>query len=386
MGVRARLAVYYLALFGVLGVLVPFWPLWLEAHGLGPESIALVLGAGQWIRVVASPLAGTIVDRTGERRLTMIVLGVLATTGFILYGQVQGVVAFAILSAFTNGTYIPLIPLADTLTLARERSHGISYGSIRLWGSIAFILASVGCGELLSFTDEGVILIALVACMATTTLAGFALPDPPPPRDRPAPPPVGALLRRPAFYVFVVAAAFAQASHAIYYAFGSIHWKAAGHSTTVVGMLWAIGVIAEILLFLVGRRLTARFAPATLIGAGALTGLVRWGILGSTTALGALVFAQLLHATTFGAVHLGAMAFFAKRIPMGLAARAQTIYAAVVGGLAMGTAISLAGPLYRAEGGGAFHYAAAASAMAAILALVLRFTPDPGDPEPTNPY
>ncbi len=386
MGVRARLAVYYLALFGVLGVLVPFWPLWLASRGLGPESIALVLGAGQWIRVVASPAAGTLVDRTGRRRATMIALGILATTGFVLFGRVEGVVAFAILSAFTNGAYIPLIPLADTLTLARERSHGISYGSVRLWGSIAFILASVGCGELVSFGDVDVVLVLLIAIMAATTLAAFTLPDPPPKRDRPAPPPIARLLRRPAFFVFVGAAALAQASHAVYYAFGSIHWEAAGHSPAVVGMLWALGVIAEILLFLVGRRLTARFAPSTLIGIGALSGLARWGIIGATTWLPALALAQLLHAGTFGAVHLGAMAFLAQRIPSGLSARAQTIYAAVVGGLAMGTAIPLSGPLYRALGGGAFHYAAILSAVAVLLAVALRFTPDPGDPEPAHPY
>jgi PPP family 3-phenylpropionic acid transporter len=304
----------------------------------------------------------------------------------VLFGQAEGLIVFVLLSAFTNGAYIPLIPLADTLALARERSHGISYGSVRLWGSIAFILASVGCGELLSFGDEDVVLYSLVAIMSLTTVTAFALPDPPPRRDRPAPPPIGLLLRRPAFFVFVASAALAQASHAVYYAFGSIHWEAAGHSTAVVGMLWALGVIAEILLFLAGRRLTARFAPATLIGVGALTGLVRWGIIGSTTLLPALVFAQLLHATTFGAVHLGAMAFLAQRIPSGLSARAQTIYAAVVGGLAMGIAVPLSGPLYRELGGGAFHYAAIPSAGAVVLAVILRFTPDPGDGAPANPY
>jgi len=389
MGVRARLAVYYLALFGILGVAVPFWPLWLASRGLGPEAIALVLGAGQWIRILTSPAAGAFVDRTGLRRATMVALGAIATLGFFLFGQVEGLALFVLLSAMTNGAFIPLIPLADTLTLARERSHGISYGSIRLWGSVAFIVSAIGCGELLELGPTDVVLWSILVLAFATTVSAFGLPDPPEKSRAESRVPVGALLRHRAFYVFVAAAALAQASHAVYYAFGSIHWEAAGHSSTIVGILWGGGVLAEIGLFIVGRRLTARFAPATLIAVGALAGLARWGITGATTALPWLAFAQLLHALTFGAVHLGAMTFLATRIPSSLATRAQTIYAAVVGGVAMGTAIPLSGPLYRAVGAQAFHYAALLSGAAAILALVLRAMPErpvPGQGADPNPY
>lgn len=371
MGVRTRLAIYYAVLFGVLGVMVPFWPLWLAARGLGPESIALVLGAGQWVRIVASPAVGAYVDRSGRRRATMVALGGLAAAGFIAFGQVDGLVLFVLLSVLTNGAFIPLIPLADSLTLARERTHGISYGSVRLWGSVAFIAASVGCGEMLERASTDVVLFAMVTLTAATAVFALGLPDPAERGERAPAPPLAPLLKRPPFLLFVTAGALAQASHAVYYAFGSIHWEAAGHSSTIVGMLWALGVLAEVVLFVAGGRLTARFAPSTLIAVGASAGLVRWGILGASTALPALALAQLLHALTFGAVHLGAMSYLATRVPTGMAARGQTIYTAAVGGVAMGIAIPVAGPLYRAFEGGAFHWAAGLSAIATLLALGL---------------
>jgi PPP family 3-phenylpropionic acid transporter len=375
--VRPRLAVHYLALFGALGVSVPFWPLWLSSRGLGPDAIALVLGAGQWIRIVASPVVGAWVDRTESRKQTMIALGILSSLAFSAFAWADGLLAFVCLSALANAAFVPLIPLSDSLALARERSHGISYGSVRVWGSVAFILSSVGAGQLLGLTSVDVVLIAIVAFTVTTTLTSAALPDPSPRGPRPTPPPLRALLRRPAFPVFIIAAALAQASHSVYYAFATIHWEAAGHSSAVVGALWAEGVFAEVVLFIVGARLTNRFKPSTLIAFGAATGIVRWWVLGVTTALPAIAAAQLLHASTFGAVHLGAMTFLARRVPSGLSARAQTLYAAAVGGVAMGIAIPASGPLYRILGGGAFQCAAVLSGVAAVLAVVVRFIPDP---------
>lgn len=371
MGVRSRLALFYASLFVALGVGVPFWPVWLESRGLGPEAIALVLGAGQWVRIVASPAAGAFVDRTGRRRATMVALAIIASLAFVAFDHASGLLLFVALSALANGALIPLIPLADSLTLARERSHGISYGSIRLWGSLSFIAASLIAGELLAIGPKDIIVWSLIASTAVTSLVAFGLPDPPEVRSERRPEPVGGLLRRKSFLVFLAAGAMAQASHSVYYAFGSIHWAAAGHSTTIVGGLWAIGVLAEVALFVVGARLTTRFSPAALIAAGSVGGLIRWTMLGSTTSLGALFVAQLLHAATFGAVHLGAMRFLSSRVPTGLAARGQTIYAAVVGGGAMGIAIPLSGPLYRAVGGAAFYYAAGFSAVALGCALVL---------------
>ncbi|RLB45959.1 MAG: 3-phenylpropionate MFS transporter [Deltaproteobacteria bacterium] len=376
MGVRSRLALYYAALFAALGVGVPFWPVWLESRGLGPDAIALVLGAGQWVRIVASPAAGAYVDRSGRRRATMVGMAIIASLAFVAFDHAAGLVLFVALSALANGALIPLIPLADSLTLTREKSHGISYGSIRLWGSLSFIVASLVAGELLAIGPKDIIVWSLIAATAVTAVVALGLPDPPESRSQARPAPIGKLLRQKSFLVFLAAGAMAQASHSVYYAFGSIHWAAAGHSPTIVGALWALGVLAEVALFVVGTRLTTRFSPATLIAVGSIGGLVRWLILGSTTSLDALVVAQLLHAATFGAVHLGAMRFLSSRVPMGLAARGQTIYAAVVGGGAMGIAIPLAGPLYRVVGGAAFYYAAGFSAVALGLALVLGFVDD----------
>jgi PPP family 3-phenylpropionic acid transporter len=181
---------------------------------------------------------------------------------------------------------------------------------------------------------------------------------------------IATLLAQPRFVLFVATASLLQASHAVYNGFSSLHWRAAGISETVIGELWAEGVIAEVLLFSVSGFFVARLGPIGLLMLAGICGVVRWTVLAQTTDMTALVVIQLLHAITFGAVHLGAMHFVARNAPPGLSATAQGIYASS-SGLAMGLAMIGAGSLFASFQGKAFFAMAAISAVGTGLALLL---------------
>jgi PPP family 3-phenylpropionic acid transporter len=155
-----------------------------------------------------------------------------------------------------------------------------------------------------------------------------------------------------------------QGSHAAYYAFGSIHWQALGFSAGVIGLLWAWGVVAEVALFLWGRGLVERLGVRGLILLAAGAGLVRWPIMALSESLAPLIFAQALHALTFGAMHLAAIKLLQERVPGSLGGTAQTLLGAAVG--AMTTLLTLAsGPGYAALGAGIFW------AMAGLCGVVV---------------
>ena len=61
------------------------------------------------------------------------------------------------------------------------------------------------------------------------------------------------LLREPAFVAAIAAASLVQASHAVYYGFATIDWQGASYDGSVIGALWALGVVAEIALFALER-------------------------------------------------------------------------------------------------------------------------------------
>ena len=177
-------------------------------------------------------------------------------------------------------------------------------------------------------------------------------------------------VRDPRFLVFLLAASAVQASHAVLNGFSGIHWKAAGHSELVVGLLWGGSVLVEIILFAFSGAVVARLGASRLLVLGAAAALVRWLILAETVALPGLVVAQLLHAVTFGATYLATMHFIAGYAPKGLKATAQGAYASV-SGVIMGLALVASGELYSGFAGGAFYGMAGLSAVALVLSLLM---------------
>ena len=118
---------------------------------------------------------------------------------------------------------------------------------------------------------------------------------------------------------FVVGASALQPSHQIYYGFGTLYWRPLGFSETTIGMLWAEGTVAGILLFWHGQRLLARFGPEGLMMIGGAAGIIRWILSGRLTWLPSIVVLQPLHAFTFGASYLGAMHFLSRATPFSAA-------------------------------------------------------------------
>jgi PPP family 3-phenylpropionic acid transporter len=150
--------------------------------------------------------------------------------------------------------------------------------------------------------------------------------------------------------VFVLSAAALQSSHQLYYGFGSLLWRQAGFSDGVIGVLWAEGVLAEIVLFWYSAALVARLGPLGLMVLGGIAGIVRWSLMGFVPGLAAAAILQLLHAATFGASHLGAMHFLSRHVPPSAAASAQSLYSALSAGFGSGLVMLGAGALYAAWG------------------------------------
>lgn len=367
-----RIALFYAAVFLVIGVHVPFWPVWLKSRGLGPGEIGLILSLATWIRALAPLLVAQAIDRRGERKRPMVALVAATLVAYGLFPLAHGFWPILAVTAIAAVCFSAVVPLGENLAMLNARDHGFDYGRVRLWGSLTFIVAAVAAGRLLVGRDEDLILWLILATLALTVVATAALPGTSAaPAARTGRSPILELLSRPVFVIFLVAVGLIQASHAAYYGFATIHWRAAGLSDDVIGALWAEGVIAEIVLFAFSGAVVRRIGPVRLMLLGAAAGIVRWGVLGSTTDLATLVAVQWLHALTFAATHLGAMHFLARAVPREHSATAQTLYAALGVGALMGLAMIVSGAIYGALGGAAFHAMAALSVLGALAGLVL---------------
>lgn len=372
MPLTPRLSLFYAGFFLSNGLLVPFWPVWLASRGLSPTELGILFAIGQWVGIVTMPIIGGIADHSGDPRRVMVVLATFAVTGFILCFPAHSFGALLALNALVGTSLGTLIPIGDALAITATQQRLADFGRVRMWGTITFIIATVLGGRILSGRASDILLALVVPLTALNVGSCLLLPRK---TIHLAP----GFMRTSAWrimltrrhLVFLAAITLISASHSVYYAFGSLHWKAQGLSEATIGWLWAVGAAAEAAFLFWGAKAIARYGPARLLAFGAACGAVRWTVLGLTADVHLLVLAQLLHAGTVGAVMLGSVHYLGRSIPPTQAATGQAVTNAVVSAIGASVFMPVVGALYGAYGGLTYIAMAALSAAAVIAALIL---------------
>ena len=356
-----RLAALYIALFIFSGVQLPFFPVWLKAKGLDPSLIGLVVAAPSLVRVFGIPFAAREADRRGALRQAIMICACISVAAFALVAASSGALAIFLTYALASVFFAPVMPLTEAYALKGLTARGRAYGPVRLWGSVSFIAASLITGLAIEAMPAQHLIWIMVAGSALVAVAGLALmPIAVEPRTAPAAPPVRrGLLRDRGFIAVLAAASLIQASHAVYYGFSALQWRGDGLDGGSIGALWAIGVLAEIVLFAFQARLP--LSSTGLLVLGAAGALARWGVMMLNPPAALLPFLQILHGLSFGATHLGALTYVARHAGEGQAATAQG-HLAIALSAVMAVTSALSGPLYA-------RYGVASYAAMALMAV-----------------
>lgn len=365
---RASLAGAFGALFLALGVYLPFFPVFLAARGLSPEVIGIAIAIPMLVKLVVLPPAGWLWDRIDRPRAILALIGLGAAAGFALVGFAPGTVAILAAVAISALFWSPSFALIDAFAVRLQRVRAVDYGRARLWGSVSFVAGNLLAGAALDILPGAPIVWLIATPFLLFSLTAWLLPVLP----VAAPAPVDstdAPARTPMRLVLgIVAVAIIDASHALYYAFASVQWTAVGMSAGLIGFLWSLGVIAEIVLFIYAAQAVRRFKPMPLIVLGGIAAVVRFGAMAFEPAAGPLFVLQLLHGLTFGAVHIGLIALINESIPDRALGRAQAS-ASTASGIAMALATLAAGPLYARYGASAYLPFAVLGAIGTVIAL-----------------
>jgi MFS transporter, PPP family, 3-phenylpropionic acid transporter len=378
-GFVPRLAAFYAALFILPGIQMPFFPVWLKAKDLDPRMIGLVLAVPMVARVLAIPVVTRVADRRDAIRAAMVLACVTSVAGYALVGLSSGAIAILIAYTLTSLASTPVMPLSETYALKGLSARGQAYGPVRLWGSFAYIVGNFAAGFAADIMPARNLIWLMVAAAVLLALAASTLPSlaSPPHETDAASRPRQRLLRDPAFIAVLAAASLIQASHAFFYGFSAVQWRAAGFDGTMIAALWGLGVAAEIALFAMQARLPSFFEPTVLLLVGACGAVLRWIGMALDPPAFMLPFLQMLHALSFGATHLGALMFLMRRVSPGQAATAQG-YLAIMLGLAMAAATAVSGLLYDDFGSRAYiamALAAFAGGACGLIAYRMRNAP-----------
>ena len=368
-----RLSGYGAAYFFAAGALMSYWPVWLRDRGVQDAEIGTLYMSRQLVSVGATLLVGVVAHRLGNARGVILALAAAATLLMTGYQFAYGFLAILAVSLVWGGVWAPTMALYDGVLVNETRARGFNYGSLRLWGSLAFILGAVLCGVavdrngpawVLYVGFSGIVLLVPLALLLPKAEAHH--------RDaRRAPFGMLDLLSSPPFLLFMVATGLCQASHAVLYSFGTLTWRAAGIDDVTISLLWGQSVAVEILLMLGSGRLLRRLGVCGMLGFALACAMVRWLGMAFTTELAALVFLQALHAGSFAACHLGAMAFMQRALPASGVALGQSVYYALGTGAAQAVIFQLAGLLYAEFGQKAFLGMFVVSAVGAMALVAL---------------
>ncbi len=377
---RRRLSAFYLLHFAVVGCFMPFIGPWLAALGHGAVAIGALVAIMALGRIFAPPLWAWWAD-SRTRRLPLLRGCLLAATAFFAVlallpaarlgadaGGASWLLAALLLGYGLCGSGV--LPQFEVITLNHLGTAPQRYSVIRLWGSVGFVLAVLLFGTASERLGIGIWPVSVLTLLLASVLLAATLSERIVPRVSAQPSALRAVLRQRQVAGLLLGCLLMQASHGTYYAFYSLYLAEAGYGGTTVGLLWALGVVAEVALFAVMPRLARRFRARSLfLACFALTAL-RWLMIAAGAGNFALLLvAQGLHAASFGLYHAVAVQCVHDGFRGPLQGRGQALYSSV--GFGAGGALGSfgAGLVWASAGPRAAWLVAAAVALLGLLVV-----------------
>jgi PPP family 3-phenylpropionic acid transporter len=372
-----RVSLVYFAYFFFLGINTPYAASWLAARGFG-AWVGILLGASLIAKTAGQPTLSYLADLSGRRAMLILSAAAAAVTTLALVFSFNYfvVLTLLVLAGFFIG---PILPLTDALTLSDE---SLNYGHVRLWGSLGFAVANMGGGILIDRLGIPLVIWLEVGGLAILLLITLALPKRSHQHDSARTPQaraaankqLGQFMIAPMTWLFIISISVLNASHAYYYVFSVRYWAEVQHfSKLTTGVLWAIGVVAEVsLLWVIGDQVPLKRAKQLMVLAG-IGGVIRWSLTALAPPFLMLVPLQMLHAFTYAAMHLGSMMVLRRAVPPQIATAVMGIYAAAVNGVVIGIVTSQLDPVYALLGAQGYLIMAALSMIGGLGVIVFSY-------------
>jgi len=346
-----RLSRFYFIYYFFVGAFVPYWGLYLQSERFSAADIGILMSLFQISRIFAPNFWGWLADHTGRRAQWIKLTAFLGLCGFTAVFWAHGFFwlffVMATLSLFTSST----LPLAESLTLAHLATTNGHYSRIRMWGSLGFIVAAVVLGFMIDVAGITSLLWFLLIVQMTLFVLSYTLPEPKVEAHEHDHFSIWQVIKQPNVIALLVGCSLMVTAHGVLYNFYSIYLSEHGYSKGMIGLLWAVGVICEIAIFMLMPKIMSRFSLKAILLISLALAMIRFGLIGAAVDnVWLLILAQTLHAATFGSFHAASVEVIAQFFKGRHQAKGQAIYNSVaygvggtIGGVAGGYALQYFG-------------------------------------------
>jgi MFS transporter, PPP family, 3-phenylpropionic acid transporter len=367
-----RIAGFYFFYYAFIGMFAPYWSLYLKSIHFDAVEIGMLMSVQPVMRMLAPNLWGWLADYTGRRRLVVLIaaslsalfyLGVFATASFWGMLLVLGAMSF-----FWSAS----MPLVEATTLSYLGPHVARYGRIRSWGSIGFIVSVVGLGYAFDHVAISWVLWAGLIAELGILIFSSQIPATPVVAHHTDHQPIGQLVLQPRVLVLFGACFLMSVAHGPYYTFFSIYLVEHGYAKSSVGALWALGVICEIVMFFLMPRIARSFGYRRILAASFALAVLRFMLIGwAVDFLSLLLFAQVLHAATFGAYHASSMGLVHELFKGRHQSRGQALFGSLTYGAGGMLGGLVSGPIWQHYGASLLYTFSALMGLSGWLLLAL---------------
>jgi PPP family 3-phenylpropionic acid transporter len=340
-----RLSAFYFFYFALLGAWLPFWPLYLRDLGYNAAAIGAMAGTLQATKIIAPNIWGWLADRSGQR-LRIIRFGAAAAVVifsgiFFLDGFIWLLLIVAGFSFFWNAVHAQF----EVITLAHLRDQVQRYSLVRVWGSIGFIVIVLVLGALFDHVALRALPFILFGLLLSIWFSTLSVRVPPPLHNTVLQQrePLSTVLRQPIVIAFLLTNFLLLVSHGPYYTFFSVYLESHQYSRTQTGLLWSLGVIAEVAVFLLMHRLLQCYTLRAIVLTSLALTVLRWVLIAFyVESLPILIFAQTLHAASFASQHSCAVEMVRRLFAGGHEGQGMALYSGLCygGGAALGAVLS----------------------------------------------
>jgi len=339
------IASQYFLYFGVLGIFLPYFNLYCYHIGFTGFQIG-ALSALRSVTLVLFSLAwGILADRFQIRRPIYIFCNIASALIWIFYLFSENFWVMLIITAFYGMFYAPIISFLEAFSmdvLGREKK---SYGSLRMWGSISFIIVVISLGKIIDFFSVTIILVLILAGSLLQASISFKIPDIKIAKKDLLSSATKSLLNTRVI-IFLFCAFLMLVSHGAYYGFFSIHLENLGYSNTFIGIAWALASTAEIFVMIQSDKIFKVFSPEKVLTFSFIVAALRWFILFFATSETIILMSQLLHAVTYGTFHMASILYIDLLSPDKNKTLGQAVNNAATYGFGLMVGFFLSGYLY----------------------------------------
>ena len=365
-----KLSAFYFFYYAIVGTFMPYWNLYLEDQGFNYSEIGILASVAIFTRFVAPFVWGWIADKSGKRMLWIRIAtwmeSIIWLTIFLVPNNFQSIALLMLIFSFFQNAILAQFEGVTLFWLGETRRA--RYGKIRKWGSIGFIIGVFGIGALLDYIELGMLPVLLLCISFLAFLWSFQIAEPQQaPVAQKQLEPLWPIVKKPLVASFFAIELILLFSHAPFYSFYSNYLQTLGFSTTIIGLLWSVGVIAEIIMFAYAGFFFQRYSWRSLVTLCLLLTGLRWLMVATVhdSIIGQLL-AQLIHAFSFGLFHLIAMRVIFQNFSAQQQGRGQALYSTMWGiGVALGSV--LAGQYWNTLGGSTIFILAACSTFVGLF-------------------